>query len=374
MGDAALRARAAVLRERIAMTRDRLALWRLQLSELHRSIDDGDRLLEGMLSESARVADAIGERNAAAAAAPAPSTDRGDAMRAHGEWTSDDARVAVACEQRRRPSMDDRYATARIDASTFAIVVCDGHGGAATSHVVAARLLAIVAEEWRGGTGEEQRDGEAGDALCFSMTHAFVRMEHELYAARATGGSTATVVVVTRDAVVTAHVGDTRAVLLERCGGGAAWTVRRDTLTRAHRGDDADEAARVQRRGGVIRDGRVRDAAGTASLEVTRAFGDFRFKTSAISGALIVPDAVVSVRPDVRRWRRTRDASLLVVVATDGYWDAMPDVDGALDAALRAATTGDGAPAAVARALLAASAASGTDNATVLVAASSSSS
>ena len=131
-------------------------------------------------------------------------------------------------------------------------------------------------------------------------------------------GTTATVAFVTKDFVILANLGDSRAVLSTRKAG----TVGAMQLTRDHVASDPLEKAAVERRGGrVIQITGVHRVNGT--LAVTRSLGDSR-----LSGLL-------SQTPDVMPF--TRDAVLemcgelkddgvlpcFLILASDGLWDVL---------------------------------------------------
>jgi serine/threonine protein phosphatase PrpC len=114
--------------------------------------------------------------------------------------------------------------------------------------------------------------------------------------------------VVGRAAVVVAHAGDSRAVLVASDGSA-------EPLTRDHRPDRPDEAARVAASGGrVLFKGGSHRVMGV--LAMTRAIGDHFLRPHVIAEPEVV------ARP-----RRRGDE--LLVLATDGLWDSMTNEEAA---------------------------------------------
>lgn len=146
-------------------------------------------------------------------------------------------------------------------------------------------------------------------------------------------GATATVVLLRRDKIFVANVGDSRAVL---CRGGRAVDLSTEHRLYGSGGSVDSEIARVEAAGGWVSDGRVCDV-----LAVSRAFGDRQFKESQGLQELLVrgvedgqwdqafADAVeftadpVIVDPDVTEML-LNDEDEFIIIASDGLWDTMP--------------------------------------------------
>lgn len=118
-----------------------------------------------------------------------------------------------------------------------------------------------------------------------------------------TCGTTATIVLLSGEDLVVAHVGDSRAVI--NCGGRAL------RLCEDHRPGRADETARIESAGGLIlRVGGTYRVNG--ALAVSRAIGDRGLKEYVVAD----PDIIT---------RKLSESDEFLVVASDGLWDFVTD-------------------------------------------------
>ena len=78
-------------------------------------------------------------------------------------------------------------------------------------------------------------------------------------------GTTAVVILMTKDKFYSANIGDSRAVL---CRGGKAIPLSYD-----HKPEQPQESSRIEKAGGTVEKGRI-----NGGLNLSRAFGDFLFK------------------------------------------------------------------------------------------------
>jgi len=74
---------------------------------------------------------------------------------------------------------------------------------------------------------------------------------------------------VTRDEIFCANAGDSRSVL---SSGGKAIELSKD-----HKPDDPEESRRIHQAGGFVEEGRV-----NGMLALSRAFGDFEYKSNTV--------------------------------------------------------------------------------------------
>lgn len=119
-------------------------------------------------------------------------------------------------------------------------------------------------------------------------------------------GTTAVVGVVSGNVLTVANVGDSRAVL---CRKGEAVEMSLD-----HKPTLESERQRIQNAGGFVAEGRV-----NGSLALSRAIGDFEFKTST---QLDAKDQVISAYPDIKT-EQLREGDEFLIIACDGIWDVL---------------------------------------------------
>eukprot|EP00943_MAST-04B_sp_MAST-4B-sp1_P003372 g3372.t1 len=130
-------------------------------------------------------------------------------------------------------------------------------------------------------------------------------------------GSTAVVVLITPQYIITANVGDSRAVLRTCSARGQTIALNRD-----HNYQLPDEVARVEKAGGVFKGTRLfrsNDENEKRHLSMTRAIGDFYYKDQRNKN--ILSQVVLSV-PEISVYKRCKEDALLLV-ACDGIWDVM---------------------------------------------------
>ncbi|XAR59288.1 Phosphoprotein phosphatase [Bertholletia excelsa] len=121
------------------------------------------------------------------------------------------------------------------------------------------------------------------------------------------GGSTAvTAILINREKLIVANVGDSRAIL---CRNGTARQITVDH-------DPEKEKKLVQSRGGFVSRGRGNVARVDGQLAMTRAFGDERLKEH------------ITAEPDVVIERIGEDAEF-IILASDGLWKVMSNQEAA---------------------------------------------
>lgn len=200
--------------------------------------------------------------------------------------------------------------------------VFDGHGGVRAADYCANNMVAALQAAYQDTTAYSHVE-----RLSQALVSAFTAL-HEAVALRTKGtgdGTTATVVVVDSEHIVTANVGDSSAYVYTSDRGMAE-------LTFDHRLDRNDaERARCVEAGAAI--GRIQRADGTAvgpmrlfpgGLTVTRSIGD----TDSTPAAIPEPEVRVTETPVT---------GCTVVLATDGVWDyiGLPQVEKHLAASVK---------------------------------------
>ena len=200
-----------------------------------------------------------------------------------------------------RKVMEDFYVFAEIAPDVRMYGVFDGHGGSEVASILASDLHKAVSHQY---------------AVVHDAAHALTEAFSELDACtmHCDDGSTATVALITDEAIVVAHCGDCRAVLK-----------RNDDiiqLTVDHRPDNASERARIQECGGIILHYHGEDRV-MGLLGMTRAFGDKYFRPM---GVVSDPDVLTVVRSE---------SDEFLLLASDGLFEAF-STDDAIDVAKRA--------------------------------------
>lgn len=178
--------------------------------------------------------------------------------------------------------------------------VFDGHGGRQEVDYCQLKLHDILLSELRSLAPDQD--------VSVSFQGAFAKIDSQLAMLGAWhSGCTATVALTHRTSssltLHVANVGDSRAVL---CTSGTAKRLSVD-----HKASDPSETARIEREGGVVRNGRV-----GGCLSVSRALGDHNLKSSGVS---CVPEVSTSALQE----------NSALVIASDGLWDALQDADAA---------------------------------------------
>ena len=197
------------------------------------------------------------------------------------------------------PSFDET-----VGLSLFAIF--DGHGGDAAAKFCAARLGSTLRQVEPYGLGK----------FAEALRQTTLVLDDDLRTRENAddSGAVGVVVVVSPENIFVANVGDARVVLARE--GSAPLALTKDHKARTH----AAERARVERAGASLTEtGRVAVPGVTGSLAVTRAFGDFTYKTKACPA--VVAEA------DVTTIKRDRETDRFLVLACDGVWDVLANDD-----------------------------------------------
>eukprot|EP00953_Heterococcus_sp_UTEX-ZZ885_P024940 13593-Heterococcus_DN1.PRE.3 len=177
--------------------------------------------------------------------------------------------------------------------------VYDGHGGASVSKYLRQNLYAQVQARL-----PEDKDSCDEETIMDALREAFKKVDEEVLKVRHWNyqGSTAVAVVIhhcpkeSKTSIITANVGDSRAVLSRR--GKAV------DLTQDHKPNSAAELNRVERLGGNVR-------WINGNLAVSRAIGD-RSERPYVSGEC-----------EIRSIPFDAEGDHFIIIATDGLWDVM---------------------------------------------------
>ncbi|CAJ0580820.1 unnamed protein product, partial [Mesorhabditis spiculigera] len=210
--------------------------------------------------------------------------------------------VGSSCMQGWRTSMEDAHThllSLPEDPKTAFFAVYDGHGGPKVSQYAGIHLHHTIASQ------PEFKDGD----LPLALKKGFLALDEKMRADDEmkddVSGTTAVVVMVQRDTIYCANVGDSRAIV-SVCGEAVP-------LSYDHKPANEKEAKRIIAAGGFVEYNRV-----NGNLALSRALGDFIFKNINIPPE----DQVVTANPDVEIQQITDDHEF-IVVACDGIWDVM---------------------------------------------------
>lgn len=174
--------------------------------------------------------------------------------------------------------------------------VFDGHGGAKCAQLCQA-VLPITSQKNYSSTTKS-----------IDFNKMYLDLDVSLKAKMTdTSGSTAVSVLVTDSQVTCASVGDSRAVLC-RANGSAV------NLSDDHKPENADERARIEAAGGHVADNRV-----NGELAMSRALGDFQYKSKA---DLAVDKQLVVPTPDIVSVPREKGDKFLIL-GCDGIFDVL---------------------------------------------------
>lgn len=191
--------------------------------------------------------------------------------------------------------------------------VFDGHGGSECSEFVAGRMIGALLSN---------RDFYTQGDLSRPLLEIFRNVDQEFLATGADGdppfsGSTCIMAIVRGSRLITANVGDSRAILCR---------ARRGVpLSEDQKPNRPDEQRRIERAGGFVEMDRV-----NGWLAVSRAFGDFDYKfATSVDGRYRAQDhhqQLVICDPEVKEFSIDRECDFLVL-ACDGIWDVLSNQD-----------------------------------------------
>ncbi|KAI9311384.1 phosphatase 2C-like domain-containing protein [Dichotomocladium elegans] len=216
-----------------------------------------------------------------------------------------DARVRYGASSMQgwRITMEDAHTTIPeykdTGASFFAVY--DGHGGALVAKYSGEHLHDLVFES------EYYRKGNVREALRTSYLGIDEALRADPNYENEASGCTAVAALLTKDNVLyVSNAGDSRAIL---SADGLAIALSED-----HKPVNEEEALRITKAGGHVEFGRV-----NGNLALSRALGDFEFKTNQ---HLKAEDQVVTANPDITEHKLGPNDEF-AVIACDGIWDCM---------------------------------------------------
>jgi len=222
-------------------------------------------------------------------------------------------KVGVSSNRGRRLVNEDTYTIAHTrvsDQDVGFFAVYDGHNGSYVSKYCQHDLHSFAFLHLQ------------SHPMDVSLVRACRDLEEQVWSKQISGGSTAILMMLRGcDEVVFASLGDSQAILSRN---GIAYNV-----CQVHTPTLPSEKARIVNANGRIRNGRI-----FGLLGVSRAFGDLDFKTSRGPFRQQFQGDLVSAKPDVVTYRRTRGDEF-VLLASDGLFDVMTPQQAVLYVRLR---------------------------------------
>ncbi|XP_027163190.1 probable protein phosphatase 2C 76 [Coffea eugenioides] len=221
---------------------------------------------------------------------------------ASGGWKSEDGRLSCGYSSFRgkRASMEDFYdiKTSKIDGQTVCLFgIFDGHGGSRAAEFLREHLFENLMKH---------PEFIANTKLAISETYQqtdvdFLESEKDTFR---DDGSTASTAVLVGNHLYVANVGDSRTII-SKAG-------RAIPLSEDHKPNRSDERKRIENAGGVVMWAGTWRVGGV--LAMSRAFGNRMLKQFVVA------------EPEIQDLEVDEELELLVL-ASDGIWDVVPNED-----------------------------------------------
>ncbi|XP_075492336.1 putative protein phosphatase 2C 76 isoform X1 [Primulina tabacum] len=224
---------------------------------------------------------------------------------ASGGWKSEDGRLSCGYSSFRgkRASMEDFYdiKTSKIDGqSVYLFGIFDGHGGSRAAEFLKEHLFENIMKH-----AEFIRNVKLALSEAYQQTdREFLESEKDTFR---DDGSTASTAVLVGNHLYVANVGDSRTIISKA---GKAIPLSED-----HKPNRSDERKRIENAGGIVMWAGTWRVGGV--LAMSRAFGNRMLKQFVVA------------EPEVQEQEVDQDLELLVL-ASDGLWDVVPNEDAVL--------------------------------------------
>ncbi|KAG7357395.1 protein phosphatase 2C [Nitzschia inconspicua] len=231
--------------------------------------------------------------------------------------------------------------------------VCDGHGDSGqVSAFVAENVAPILRQMIESISNGNAIDMSSEEFWKKVWTATSIEVDARLKKKKLEGGSTAVFTLITKEYIITANTGDSRAVLIQTNG------VK--PLSFDHKPEDPIETARVTKAGMTVVHLNIPDQNGNDimyhkiakdsslknTMSVARAYGDFDYKCCCKAKrdvatenaeeeeveeqtAILLPpeEQPITCVPDVTIHKRQPNTDCYLVIACDGIWDVMSNED-----------------------------------------------
>ncbi|EGR31926.1 protein phosphatase 2c, putative [Ichthyophthirius multifiliis] len=195
--------------------------------------------------------------------------------------------------------MEDAYFYEEVSESECVFGILDGHGGRQISEFVAINLPKILTENLK----QNQNLEDISELLIDTFALLDEKIKQEISSKAEECGTTCTIGVIRQEndqkVLYIANVGDSKAVLYSK---------NIEQLTVDHRASNEEEKSRIKNAGGFVSMGRIQ-----GELEVSRAFGDLKYKLKGVS---IIPYISKTILEQYEE-----NAIYNIVIASDGLWD-----------------------------------------------------
>lgn len=156
----------------------------------------------------------------------------------------------------------------------------------------------MVKKELQKYSTDKDSDGGMGGIAGFTMNH-----DSDI---ANSVGCTACVCIITKDEIICANAGDSRAVLWRK---GVAVELSQD-----HKPDNKEEKDRIVKAGGFVEENRVK-----GMLNLSRALGDLEYK---LDPSLDVHEQMITCVPEIKIEKLDKNVEFLII-AWDGIWDCL---------------------------------------------------
>ena len=184
----------------------------------------------------------------------------------------------------RRPKQEDSHLAIRINSHLSMFGIFDGHGGNKVSQKVSLMIPDIFKERIVDLKTKEY----TSENMSAALNETFILTDKELeeqIPRKKSPGSTAAIVLIHRDFIISAHCGDTKIILYS---GDIKKPLNEGTTTQSdfnciyesldHRPSEENEAKRICDNGGCVYKNRISTKRCKLGLAVSRSFGDFMYK------------------------------------------------------------------------------------------------
>lgn len=195
------------------------------------------------------------------------------------------------------------------------VTVFDGHGGSGAAIYAGEKMIEVLEATSQYKAYVKANDPSKIELLGEALRQSFLDIDDQLRAFQDSGqsdhsGCTSVVACITPKYIICANAGDSRCVM------GTGGVTK--PLSEDHKPTDEAEHRRIESAGGTVSWKRV-----DGDLAVSRAFGDFQYKTRS---DLPAQQQKVTCDPDITIHERTPSDDVLIL-ACDGVWDVMSSQD-----------------------------------------------